>query len=101
MQRACSESSYSQERCSPPIPAPAPPLIDAGVSNASARATWAGDNVCPAADQPISRGYQDLAHANVLNPTGFTAIGINNNQQGVSYTTGTTALPQINPAGDQ
>jgi uncharacterized repeat protein (TIGR01451 family) len=88
------------------IPLPITPLLDAGVSNASARARWAGDTACSSADQPVARGFQDVAHLTVLQ-TGLdpaldtTLIGVNNSQQGASYTTGTISLPATGGPNDQ
>ena len=75
------------------IPIPASPLVDAGISNASARALWAGDDQCVAADTPVAEGHEDIAHLNALASGGAIVLGVNNAQQGVSYTTNDVALP--------
>lgn len=83
------------------IPVPAAPLLDAGVSNATARALWAGEGQCVAADQDISNGRQDIANATLVSTGGTTLVGLNNAKQGVSYTTARTALPSTGGPRDE
>jgi hypothetical protein len=83
------------------IPIPAPPLLTAGVSNASAAANWAGDGLCVAANQPLSDAHNDVANATAVNPAGLTLIGLNNDLQGVSFTNSSVALPATGGPRDE
>ncbi|MGQ0616190.1 MAG: hypothetical protein ACT4PW_04240 [Acidimicrobiia bacterium] len=82
------------------LPINLPGLLDAGVSNASAEAHWAGDGLCVAADRPLSQAINDVANLGLISIPGISGVvAVNNDRQGVSFTRSTMSLPSI-PGGD-
>lgn len=78
------------------IPVPADPVVNAGVSTSSAHARWPGDGVCLAPGEPIARGFNETAGADVLIVDETTTVAtVNNEQGGVSGTSSEVTTAEV------